>query len=259
MSRANLSEFALRHRAFIAFSMVLLFLGGLQGYRSIHQREDPDFSFRVMVVRTLYPGGTAQEVANQLTDVIEKKLQDLPSLDYLKSYSKPGESVIYVTPRQDLPRAELANIWYQTRKKVGDVRLSLPPGVIGPFFNDEFGDTYAVLYAISGEGYSNRALKDVVDDVRQQLLRIPDVEKAELIGVQDERVYVEFSEAKLAQLGLDAQSVGSALQAQNAIAPAGTVTTTRLDLPLRVDGSFGSVEEVRELRQIGRASCRERV
>jgi multidrug efflux pump len=248
MSRLNLSEWALHHRALVAFSMVLLLLCGVQGYRTIHQREDPDFSFRVMVVRTLYPGATAQEVADQVTDVVEKKLQDLPSLDYLRSYSKPGESVIFVTPRQDLPRDELANIWYQTRKKVGDARLSLPRGVVGPFFNDEFGDTYAVLYAFSGEGFSNRELKDVVDDVRQQLLRVSNVEKAELIGVQDERIYVEFSESKLAQLGLDAQSIGTALQAQNAIAPAGTITTTRVDLPLRVDGSFRTLDDVRNLR-----------
>ena len=248
MTRLNLSEWALGHRALVTFSMVLLFLGGLQGYRAIHQREDPDFSFRVMVVRTLYPGATAQEVADQVTDIVEKKLQDLPSLDYLRSYSKPGESVIFVAPRQDLPRNELANIWYQTRKKVGDARLALPPGVVGPFFNDEFGDTYAVLYAFSGEGFSNRQLKDVVDDVRQQLLRVDNVEKAELIGVQDERIYVEFSEAKLAQLGLDAQSIGAALQTQNAIVPAGTITTSRLDLPLRVDGSFHSLDDVRNLR-----------
>jgi multidrug efflux pump len=248
MSGVNLSEWALHHRAFIAFSMVLLFLGGIQGYLIIHEREDPDFSFRVMVVRTLYPGATAHEVADQVTDIIEKKLQDLPSLDYLRSYSKPGESVIFIAPRQDLPRQELANIWYQTRKKVGDARLSLPPGVLGPFFNDEFGDTYAVLYAFAGEGFSNRDLKDVVDDVRQQLLRVPNVEKAELIGVQDERVYVEFSESKLAQLGLDAQSIGAALQTQNAIAPAGTITATKVDLPLRVDGSFRSLDEVRNLR-----------
>src|SRR5262245_3948872 len=248
MSRANVSELALRHRAFVAFSMILLFLGGLQGYRSIHQRDDPDFSFRVMVVRTLSPGGTAREVADQVTDIVEKKLQDLPSLDYLRSYSKPGESVIFVTPRQDLPRGELAEIWYQVRKKVGDARLSLPPGVIGPFFNDEFGDTFAVLYAFSGEGFSNRELKDVVDDVRQQFLRVPGVEKAELIGVQDERVYVEFNESRLAQLGLDAQSIGAALQTQNAIAPAGIIATTRVDLPLRVDGSFHVLDDVRNLR-----------
>src|SRR4029434_6132845 len=216
---------------------VLLFLGGVQGYLAIHQHEDPNFSFRVMVVRTLYPGATAQEVADQVTDIIAKKLQDLPSLDYLRSYSKPGESVIFIAPRQDLPRQELANIWYQTRKKVGDVRLSLPPGVLGPFFNDEFGDTYAVLYAFAGEGFSNRDLKDVVERVREQLLRVPNVEKAELIGVQDERVYVEFSESKLAQLGLDAQSIGAALQTQNAIAPAGTINANEGELPPRLHRS----------------------
>src|SRR5215471_21300652 len=221
MTGPNISEWALRHRAFVTFSMVLLFLSGIAGYRIIHEREDPDFSFRVMIVRTLYPGATAQEVADQLTDVIEKKLQDLPSLDYLKSYSKPGESVIFVYARQDIPARELPEFWYQVRKKVGDVRPFLPPGVSGPYFNDEFGDTYSLLYAISGEGLTYAELKDVADDVRQQLLRIPNVEKAELVGVQDERVYIDYSEAKLATLKLDARQIGALLQAQNAVAAAG--------------------------------------
>jgi len=148
----NLSSWALRHRPFVGFSIVLVFLGGLFALAVIHQREDPDFAFRIMVVRTGYAGATAKEVAEQVTDVLEKKLQDLQSLDYLKSYSKPGESVIFVYPKQDIPARDLPEFWYQARKKIGDVRPFLPPGVAGPFFNDEFGDTYSLLYAISGEG-----------------------------------------------------------------------------------------------------------
>src|SRR5262249_55163919 len=238
---------ALRHRPFVGFSMAMLFLGGLFALAVIHQREDPDFAFRVMVVRAGYSGATASEVADQVTDVLEKKLQDLPSLDYLKSYSKPGESVIFVYARQDIPARELPEFWYQVRKKVGDVRPFLPPGVSGPYFNDEFGDTYSLLYAISGEGLTYAELKDAADDVRQQLLRIPNVEKAELVGVQDERVYIDYSEAKLATLKLDARQIGASLQAQNAVAAAGVVDTDRVNLPLRVDGSLGSIAEVREL------------
>jgi multidrug efflux pump len=244
----NLSDWALRHRPFIGFAVVLLFLGGLFALRVIHQREDPDFAFRVMVVRTGYPGATAREVTEQLTDVLEKKLQDMPSLDYLKSYSKPGESVVFVYPRQDLPVQELPEFWYQIRKKIGDIRAFLPPGIAGPFFNDEFGDTYSLLYAISGDGLRYSELKDVADDVRQQLLRVPDVEKAELIGVQDERVYIDFSEAKLATLKLDARQVAAALQAQNSVVAAGIVDTDQVNVPLRVDGSFHSIAEVAELR-----------
>jgi multidrug efflux pump len=201
-----------------------------------------------MVVRTAYPGATAREVTEQVTDVLEKKLQDMPSLDYLRSYSKSGESVIFVYPRQDLPARELPDFWYQVRKKIGDVRGFLPPGIVGPFFNDEFGDTYSLLYAISGDGLSYAELKDVADDVRQQLLRVPDVEKAELIGTQDERVYIDFSEAKLATLKLDARQVAAALQAQNSVVAAGIVDTDQVNLPLRIDGSFHSIAEVAELR-----------
>ena len=181
----NLSDWALRHRPFIGFTVVLLFVAGLYGLRVLHQREDPDFSFRVMVVRTAYPGATAQEVAQQVTDVLEKKLQDMSSLDYLKSYSKPGESVIYVYPRQDLPARELPEFWYQVRKKVGDIRVYLPPGAAGPFFNDEFGDTYSLLYAISGEGLTYAELKDVADDVRRtvQIGFLPDGGVGSEVGV----------------------------------------------------------------------------
>ena len=211
------------------------------------QREDPAFTFRVMVVKTLYPGATALEVEQQVTDRLEKKIQELPNLDFLRSYSKPGESVIFVTPREDTPPKDIPELWYQVRKKVGDIRMALPPGIVGPFFNDEFGDTYSLLYAFSGEGYSYAELKQAVDSTRQQLLRVKDVEKVDLIGVQDEKIYVEFSDKKLAELGLDASVVAEALQAQNGLTPAGTVISAQRNLPLRLTGSFDSVESMANL------------
>ena len=247
MKNFNLSEWALTHRAFTGFLMALLLLGGIFAYFQLRQREDPEFTFRVMVVKTLYPGATALEVEQQVTDRLEKKIQELPNLDFLRSYSKPGESVIFVTPREDTPPKDIPELWYQVRKKVGDIRVALPPGIVGPFFNDEFGDTYSLLYAFSGEGYSYAELKQAVDSTRQQLLRVKDVEKVDLIGVQDEKIYVEFSDKKLAELGLDASVVAEALQAQNGMTPAGTVISAQRNLPLRLTGSFDSVESMANL------------
>lgn len=247
MKNFNLSKWALEHRTFTGFVMVLLLLGGIFAYFTLEQREDPKFTFRLMVVKTLYPGATALEVENQVTDRLEKKLQEVPNLDYIRSYSKPGESVIFVTPREDIPATEIAYLWYQVRKKIADIRLSMPPGAIGPFFNDEFGDTYSLLYAFSGEGFNYAELKEVVDSARQQILRVKDVEKADLIGMQDEKIYVEFSDKKLAELGLDMASVTQVLQTQNSMVPAGTVITPQQNLSIRLTGSFDSVASVANL------------
>jgi multidrug efflux pump len=247
MKDFNLSEWALKHRSFTGFVMALLLLGGIFAYFSLEQREDPKFTFRVMVIKTLYPGATALEVENQVTDRLEKKLQELPYLDYLRSYSKPGESVIFVTPCEDISASQIASLWYQVRKKIADIQITLPKGVIGPFFNDEFGDTYSLLYAFSGEGFNYAELKEVVDSARQQLLRVKNVEKVDLIGVQDEKIYVEFSDKKLAELGLDVATVAQTLQTQNAMTPAGTLITAQQNLPIRLTGSFDSVETVANL------------
>ena len=244
MKDFNLSEWALIHHSFTGFLMVLVLLGGIFAYFQLGQREDPEFTFRVMVVKTMYPGATALEVEQQVTDRLEKKIQELPNLDFLRSYSKPGESVIFVTPREDTPPKDIPDLWYQVRKKVGDIRMALPPGIVGPFFNDEFGDTYSLLYAFSGEGYSYAELKQAADSARQQLLRMKYVEKVDLIGVQDEKIYVEFSDKKLAELGLDPSAVAEALQAQNGMAPAGTVISAQRNLPIRLTGSFDSVDSV---------------
>ncbi|OAI03375.1 efflux RND transporter permease subunit [Methylomonas methanica] len=247
MKEFNLSEWVLKHRSFTGFMIALVVLGGLFAYYRLGQQEDPPFTFRVMVVKTLYPGATALEVEQQLTDRLEKKIQELPNLDYLRSYSKPGESVIFVTPREDTPPKEIPGLWYQVRKKVDDIRMTLPPGSIGPFFNDEFGDTYSLIYAFSGEGFSYADLKQAADSVRQQLLRVKDVEKVELIGVQDEKLFVEFSDKKLAELGLEAAAVAQTLQAQNGMTPAGMVFSAQRNLPIRLTGAFDSADSVANL------------
>ncbi|MEF3073832.1 efflux RND transporter permease subunit [Methylobacter sp. Wu1] len=247
MKEFNLSAWILNYRAFTGFIMVLLLLGGLFAYFRLGQREDPEFTFRVMVVKTFYPGATALEVEQQLTDRLEKKIQELPNLDILRSYSKPGESVIFVTPREDTPPKEIPNLWYQVRKKVDDIRLTLPPGSVGPFFNDEFGDTYSLIYAFSGKDFSYAELKKAADSARQQLLRVRDVEKVDLIGTQDEKIYIEFSDKKLAELGLDTNTVAEALQAQNSMTSAGMVYAAQRNLPIRITGQFDSVESIANL------------
>ncbi|MGH8610168.1 MAG: efflux RND transporter permease subunit, partial [Gammaproteobacteria bacterium] len=246
MNGFNLTEWALNHRAFTGFTIVLLMLGGVFAYFRLGQREDPDFTFRIMVVKTLYPGATAHEIEEQVTDRLEKKIQELP-LESLRSYAKPGESLIFIIPKQDIPPKEISDLWYLVRKKVNDIRPTLPRGVIGPFFNDEFGDTYSTIYGFSAEGFSYADLKDAADWVRQQLLRIENVEKVDLIGVQEERIYVEFADKKLAELGWHPQVVAQALQAQNAISPAGVITTSLHNIPIRITGTFDSVESVENL------------
>jgi multidrug efflux pump len=247
MKSFNLSQWALEHRAFTGFMTVLILLGGLFAYFMLEQREDPKFTFRLMVVRTLYPGATAREVEQQVTDKLEKKFQELPSLDYLRSYSKPGESVIFITPREAIPPSEIPELWYQVRKKADDIRTTLPQGATGPFFNDEFGDTYSLLYACSGDGFNYAELKEAAESVRQHLLRVNDVEKVDLIGVQEEKIHIEFSDRKLAKLGLDAAALAQGLQAQNAMVPAGTLLTTERNLPIRLSTKLGSVASIANL------------
>src|SRR5262249_55611749 len=210
-------------------------------------KEDPEFTFRVMVVKTLYPGATAAEVEQQVTDRLEKKLQELPDLDNLRSYSKSGESVIFITPRQDVPPAEIPVLWYLARKKLADIHHTLPPGALGPFFNDEFGDTYTSLLAFPFEGFTYAEARDYVEAARQRLLRVPHVEKVDLIGAQDEKIYVEFSDRKLAQLALSPTQVAAALRSQTAVNPAGVVTSPDRNMPLRVSGHLESIDSITRL------------
>src|SRR3954466_12518966 len=243
----NLSRWALEHPALTRYLMVVLLLLGLAAYFQLGQDEDPPFTFRAMVIRTNWPGATAQQVAEQVTDKLERTLQEVPYADKIRSYSKPGESQIIFQIKDSSKAGEVANVWYTVRKKIGDMRSTLPAGIQGPFFNDDFGDVYGVIYALEADGFSYAELKTFADDVRQQLLRVPDVAKVELFGVQDEKLYIEISQKRLAQLGLDFNQVLSQLGQQNAVESAGAVQTPLDVVQVRVAGQFEAVEQLRAM------------
>jgi len=253
--RFNLTEWALRHRTLTLFFLLLLTGAGLLSYGTLGLKEEPEFKFKTMVVRVLWPGASADEIARQVTDKLERKLQDTPHLDYLRSYSKPGESVIFVNLLGETRARAVDDTWYQVRKKAGDVRGQLPAGAVGPFFNDEFGDTYSNIYALSGEGFGYAEVKTYADLLRAEMLRVPGVEKVDLLGVQDEKVWVEFSHNKLAALGVDPQQLFSTLAEQNRVAPSGRVVTDETSLQVRVTGGFESVQAIESvaLRVNGRS------
>ena len=243
----NLSRWALEHAALVRYLMVVLMLLGVAAYFQLGQDEDPPFTFRVMVVRTYWPGATAQQVAEQVTDKLERTLQEVPHADKIRSYSKPGESQIIFQLKDNSPPKDVPQIWYTVRKKVGDMRYTLPQGVQGPFFNDDFGDVYGVIYALSSDGFSYAELKTFADDARQRLLRVKDVAKVELFGVQDEKIYVEVSQKRLAQLGLDMSAVLGQLGAQNAVESAGALQTPLDVVQVRVGGQFNDIEQLRAM------------
>ncbi|MEK0432070.1 MAG: hypothetical protein RL700_277 [Pseudomonadota bacterium] len=240
----NLSEWALNHRAFTRYLMVVLLLLGVAAYFQLGQDEDPPFTFRAMVVRTYWPGATAQQVAEQVTDKIERVLQEAPYADKIRSYSKPGESQVIFQLKDYSKPNEVADVWYTVRKKIGDMRYTLPQGVQGPFFNDDFGDVFGVIYALQADGFSPAELKDIADDVRQQLLRVKDVSKVELFGVQDEKIFIEIPQKRLVQLGLDLNAVLAQLGQQNAVESAGNLQTPQDVVQIRVAGQFEAVAQL---------------
>lgn len=243
----NLSRWALEHIPLTRYLIVVLIIGGILGYSRLGQDEDPPFTFRAMVVRAIWPGATALQMAEQVTDKLEKKLQETPYIDKIRSYSKPGETLIILQLRESTPPKETAPAWYQVRKKIGDIRSTLPPGVIGPFFNDEFGDTYGSIFALSGDGFSYAEVKDYADFVRQQLLRVESVSKVELFGVQDEKVNIEFSHKKFAQLGIPIESIAGQISAQNTVESSGVLVTPTDNLQVRVTGQMMSVQDLENL------------
>ena len=243
----NLSRWALEHIPLTRYLIVALLIGGILSYGKLGQDEDPPFTFRAMVVRAFWPGATALQMADQVTDKLEKKLQETPYIDKIRSYSKPGETLIILQLRESTPPKETPGAWYQVRKKIGDVRGTLPSGVIGPFFNDEFGDTYGSIFALSGDGFNYAEVKDYADFVRQQLLKVPSVSKVELFGVQDEKINIEFSHKKFAQLGIPFESVVQQLNAQNAVESTGVLVTPTDNLQVRVTGAMYSVKDLENL------------
>ena len=243
----NISRWALEHPALTRYLMVVLMLLGVASYFQLGQDEDPPFAFRVMVVRAYWPGTTAQEMAEQVTDKIERTLQEVPNADRIQSYTKPGESFSLMVVKDYSAPKDIPNLWYQVRKKIGDMRATLPQGVIGPFFNDEFGDVYGSIYALSADGFSEEELRQFAEKARSDMLRVPGVAKVELFGVQPEKVYVEIPQRRLAQLGIDMNQVVAQLNAQNAVEGAGVFSNERSTVQMRVNGAFNAVEQLRTL------------
>ncbi len=248
MKGFNLSRWALEHIPLTRYLIAALLIGGMLSYAQLGQDEDPPFTFRAMVVRAVWPGATAVQMAEQVTDKLERKLQETPYIDRIRSYSKPGETTIILELRESTPPKETAPTWYQVRKKVGDIAASLPPGVIGPFFNDEFGDTYGSIFALSGDGFTYAEMKDYADFVRQELLAVPLVAKVEEFGVLDEKIYIEFSSRKFAQLGVPFEQVVSQIAAQNEVGPSGVLVTPTDNLQVRVTGALKTVTDLENLR-----------
>ncbi len=244
MKNFNLSEWAIRHRSLVTYFMLVIATAGIASYFRLGRSEDPDFTVKTMVVQVEWPGATVSDTLEQITDRLERKLQETPSLDYLKSFTTPGKATIFVNLKDSTPPAQVPDIWYQVRKKVGDIRNTLPQGIVGPGFNDEFGDTYGIVYGFTGDGFTHRELRDYVDDVRKQLLQLPDISKIDVLGAQDERVYVEFSTEQLAGLGIERSALIAALQAQNSVTPAGVVQTGDEKILVRVSGAFRSEQDI---------------
>ncbi|QZI69614.1 efflux RND transporter permease subunit [Pseudomonas protegens] len=241
----NLSAWALRNRQIVLFLMLLLAIVGALSYTKLGQSEDPPFTFKAMVIRTNWPGATAQEVSRQVTERIEKKLMETGEYDRIVSFSRPGESQVTFIARDSMHSNEIPELWYQVRKKISDIRQTLPPGIQGPFFNDEFGTTFGNIYALTGQGFDYAVLKDYADRIQIQLQRVKDVGKVDLLGLQDEKIWIELSNVKLATLGLPLAAVQKALEEQNAVSTAGFFETPSERVQLRVSGNFQTVEQIR--------------
>jgi len=244
MMRFNLSEWALNHRSFVVYCMLITVAAGLMSYFRLGRNEDPAFTFRTMIVQAAWPGATLDETLDQVTDRLEQTLKETPNLDFLRSFTRAGSTTIFVNLKGSTPPKRVPDIWYHVRKSVGDMRHTLPSGVVGPGFNDEFGDTFGIIYGFTSDGFTHRELRDHVEKIRTRLLNVPDVSKIEVLGAQDEQIIIEFSTEKLAGLGIDRAALIAAIQAQNAVSPTGTLETGDERLMLRVSGAFESERDL---------------
>jgi multidrug efflux pump subunit AcrB len=247
MKGFNLSRWALENIPLTRYLIAALLIGGIISYGKLGQDEDPPFTFRAMVITAYWPGATSVQMAQQVADKLEQKLQETPYVDKLRSFSKPGETTIILELKESSPPKDVAGVWYQVRKKVGDIAGTLPPGVIGPFFNDEFGDTYGSIFALSGDGFSYAEMRDYADFVRQQLLAVPLVAKVEQFGVQQEKVNILFSQQKFAQLGVPFEQIVNQIATQNGIESAGVLVTPMENLQVRVTGGLRTVRQLEDL------------
>src|SRR5580692_5801260 len=242
--RFNLSSWTLQHQPLVIFLLVMITLFGIISYGRLAQSEDPPFTFKVMVVTTYWPGATARQVQEEVTDRIARKLQETADVDFLRSYSRPGESQLFFTIKDTAPPGEVPDTWYQVRKKVSDITNTLPSGIQGPYFNDEFGDVYTNIYALKGEGFSPAQLHDYAERLRTELLRVPDINKVDFIGDQEQRVYVEIANAQLAKLGLTPREIADAVDTQNSVAAAGTYTTADDRVYVRPSGQIRDIDKL---------------
>ena len=244
MKGFNLSQWALNHRSVVAFLMIVAVAGGLTSYYRLGRSEDPSFIIKTMVVQAAWPGATVEDTLKQVTERLERKLQETPKLDFLRSFTVAGRTTIFVNLLGSATAREVPDIWYHVRKSIGDIAHTLPIGVIGPGFNDEFGDTFGIIYGFTSDGFTHRELRDWVESIRSKLLGLADVSKVEVLGAQDEQIFVEFSMKELASLGVDRSALLAALQAQNVVQPAGTIQAGSEKLSLRVSGAFRSEQDL---------------
>jgi len=244
MPTVNLSAWAVKHQALVLFLIIAISIAGVNSYSHLGRAEDPSFTIKVMVIRAFWPGATAAEMQSQVADRIEKRLQELPYFDYVKTYSRPGATVLQPVLKDSVPARRVADIWYQTRKKSTDIKQELPEGVIGPVFNDEYGDVFSAVYMISGDGLSYAELKDYAEIVRQRLLSVRDVSKVDIVGTVDQRIYIEYSYKKLSTLKVSPQAIIDSIRKQNLVAPSGFDDTNADRVYMRVSGAFTGAEAV---------------
>jgi len=241
----NLSAWALRHRALVFYAMAVVTVLGVISYLGLARSEDPPFTFKVMVVQAWWPGASARQMQEEVADRIARKLQETPDVDYLRSYSRPGETQLFFNVRDSAGDLQVAGAWYQVRKKVTDIARDLPPGLVGPFFNDEFGDVYTNLYALESDGFPMAQMHDEAERIRDELLRVPGVAKVDLLGDQAQRIFIEPDNARLARLGISPAELAAAIGRQNAMAPAGAYTSGPDRIFVRPGGAFTDVESIR--------------
>ncbi|GLS33467.1 Multidrug efflux pump subunit AcrB [Mesorhizobium albiziae] len=247
MKKFNLSDWALEHRSLVWYFMIAFALAGAYAYVSLGREEDPSFTIKTMVIQAQWPGASAQEVTRQVTDRIEKKLQELDNLDHTRSLTTAGRTIVFVDLRQETKAADVRPTWLRVRNMMADIQHDFPSGVVGPFFNDQFGDVYGNIFAFSADGLSQRELRDMVEDARTKILTVPNVGKVDIVGAQDEVIFLEFSTRKIAALGIDRSAIISALQAQNAVTHSGFIDTGSERIALRVSGGFVSEESLRAI------------
>ena len=243
----NLSEWALKNKGLVLYFMILLGIVGLVSYSKLAQSEDPPFTFKVMVVQTYWPGATAEEVSLQVTDKIEKELMSTGMYDKIMAYSRPGESMVMFMAKDSLKSSQIPDVWYQVRKKVGDIKSQLPSGVQGPFFNDEFGDTFGNIYVLTGKDYDYATLKEYTDRLQLRLQRVKDVSKVNLVGLQDQKIWIELSNTKAVQMGVPVTAIQEALAKQNSVTSAGYFETGTDRIQVRVSGALKSVDDLKKM------------